>query len=566
MTFVDGDPNQDPGAAARGRQVLRGKELDHSYFAKDSWSPAAGLSLNLGMRFTRQELRVDTGRIVAATGRPRRFDDGWSPRLGADYDWTQAGRSRLSLFFGLFYQDLTTALAESVPQGGIASRNVQFSPIDPACSTPPPVPWTYYPYGTPRTQRTTLNLATGQWSGTEELRGTFHDEFLFSYEQEPAPHWTGRISFHRKYLVRTVEDANLDDGIHYDFVNPGYGAARQAVLPSWSPRAGDVVEVPRPERSYTAWQLVLEKKLSDGWQGLFSYEWARNFGNYPGSINEEYGHPVPNLQRDYDEPDRFLNGFGELPGTRRHTIKMDASYEQKLGRYGAATVGGGVRIRSGVPVSAWGDLFGTTDQQSGQVFLVPRGSCGVTPWNYWANLRFRYAVSLPRGNSVSLVVDLFNVFNFLQVATVDSRVTLGPANGLADPANPEGAVYNGRSMSLDELKGHLIGGNPGDPIAEAIYENYLNGDYSDDYRVSPLLASYRPYVYDTVHNPNGYLVQAGHARWLIWNPNYGKPATYIDPFRLRIGLEFTFGGAAPRQRAGAEETLREQDPGPVGVR
>jgi len=561
--FVDANPNMDPAAIQRGHQVREAIELDHSYYVVDNWTPVPDLSLNLGMRFTHQEVQVQSGQIVAATGRPWRWDDGYAPRVGAAYDWTGRGKSKVSAFFGRFYGDLTTSLAEyAVPQGGVAFRKSIDPPVSPPCNKPQP-PWIYLTWAGARQQRTTYDLQTDTWSGVEELRGAFHDEFLFSYEHEPAPNWTARIAFQRKYLMRTIEDMSLGTS-HYDIVNPGYGAARRVqTYYAWPATA--YVEVPRPERSFTSWQIVLERRLAGGWQGLLSYVWTRNHGNYPGVINEDYGHPLPNLQRDYDEPGRFANGFGDLPVTRRHTIKLDASYERSLGRFGAWTTGAGVRARSGTFTSAWGDV-NPAFEETGQVFLAPRGTCGQTPWNYWANLRFKYSVPLHGGNRLSLIVDLFNVFNVKQTATVDERVVLGPADGMADPLRTDGAVYGGRSFTFAELKRHLIGGNPDDPVAKAIYENYMNGDPTDDHLFAPNLQSYRPYLYDAVSNPNGYLAQADHTRWLVLNPNYGRPTSYTDPFRMRIGLEYTFGGAPARLAQGVTPEGSHEERVPAGNR
>jgi hypothetical protein len=116
------------------------------------------------------------------------------------------------------------------------------------------------------------------------------------------------------------------------------------------------------------------------------------------------------------------------------------------------------------------------------------------------------------------------------------------------------------------LKRHLIGGNPDDPVAKAIYENYMNGDPTDDHLFAPNLQSYRPYLYDAVSNPNGYLAQADHTRWLVLNPNYGRPTSYTDPFRMRIGLEYTFGGAPARLAQGVTPEGSHEERVPAGNR
>ncbi|MBW2278647.1 MAG: carboxypeptidase regulatory-like domain-containing protein, partial [Deltaproteobacteria bacterium] len=85
------------------RQPVKTNTLNWSGFVRDSWQPVPNMTFNYGMRYEEQRLRYaddlqDTPDPFTGIMRGKNamvMNHMWAPRLGALYDWTKEGRSKV---------------------------------------------------------------------------------------------------------------------------------------------------------------------------------------------------------------------------------------------------------------------------------------------------------------------------------------------------------------------------------------------------------------------------------------------------------------------------------------
>jgi hypothetical protein len=70
--------------------------------------------------------------------------------------------------------------------------------------------------------------------------------------------------------------------------------------------------------------------------------------------------------------------------------------------------------------------------------MLPRGSGGRLPWNYDIDMNVGYRFSIDKDTSIGITMDIFNLFNFQEVTSVDENYTL--ANVAPRAGGPLGAT------------------------------------------------------------------------------------------------------------------------------
>src|SRR5262249_46777278 len=105
--FLGGTPGS-PGTTVAGETV------DWASYLRDSWQPISNVILNAGVRYEEQQLRYAaalrnttdplTGNHIGTTAMS--LDGNWAPRLGAIWDPTGEGRSKLWVSYGRFYESI----------------------------------------------------------------------------------------------------------------------------------------------------------------------------------------------------------------------------------------------------------------------------------------------------------------------------------------------------------------------------------------------------------------------------------------------------------------------------
>jgi hypothetical protein len=420
--------------------------LSNALFAQESYSPQGlrNLTVNVGARYEFQKMSDLHGQPFLDTGN-------FGPRLGAVYDPMSDGRSKMSVSYGRFFETIPMNLAARYFGGeGILVRNgVPLS----TCAQPDATKWTgageaFKQCDVPA-KGATPDAAQGgstpfnngsNYPVQSHLAGQYHNEVVATVERELMEDLTLRLDYQHRWLGNIIEDGTADPSGSFSFVlaNPGnvpkealadakhdvdlamakdqmdpVNASQLAAAQGKLANLQGLAAAPKPERTYDAITLSLNKRFSHNLQGRASYTYSRLVGNYEGLYQSAGDYFAPNGDNSYDTPDLYINQRGRLPNDRPHQARLDGYYTHEVGK-GAVTLGLSFSGRSGVPrnyVSSW--YFGQP-----QNMLLPRGSAGRTPPVTQFDAKVMYGRALSPTVNLDAFIDIFNVFN--QQATIAS--------------------------------------------------------------------------------------------------------------------------------------------------
>jgi len=375
-------------------------------FIQDSWSILDKVTVNAGVRY-------DTQTIWGLDGkRGLHLPNQWSPRVGLIYDFTQQGRSKLFVNYARFFENVPLDMAIlSFPQQQLlgATYNSQCNPSDMADLAP----GGDCTLEANRLNRGVADSANQKWASEggdrvpvdPRIRAQSSDELVVGGEYEVL---LGRVGlmYTKRFLNDVIEDMSRDDGFTFFLGNPGKGYS---------------TDFPEARRDYDSVNVYYNKVFSNQWLAQVSYTWSSLRGNYSGLFRADTGQLSPNLTRDFDLLSLTINRDGPLPGDRTHAFKAFGAKEFRLGKDMSLNLGGGYRARSGAPLN----YLGFHPLRSGsETFLLPRGSAGRLPWVHNLDGHVGLDRKLGGNYTLSLTLDVFNVFNFQQVTNVDQTFTI----------------------------------------------------------------------------------------------------------------------------------------------
>jgi hypothetical protein len=385
-------------------------------FIQDSWSIMDKVTLNVGVRYDAQLLYNDSGKLGLVI--PHQI----SPRVGAIWDPTQAGKSKIYASFARYHENVPLNIAdraltgdfqirarrspEAGPGGTDLACNVQAVPPDPNCSDE----------GSAR-DRSAGNPANPnrRWrvvgAGTtpvdEDLKPQASDEIVVGGEFEVFADARLGASWTHRYMLNVIEDMSVDDASTYFIGNPGSGIA---------------TSFPEAERDYDAVTLYLYKTFKNLWLAQASYTASYLRGNYAGLFRPETTQLDPNSNADFDLVVLTQNRKGPLPGDRTHEIKLFGAKDFELGKRMLLQLGLRLNARSGEPTSVLGseDVVG---YGADEVFIIERGAGERLPWVFSVDPHVGWGFELGKDSALTLYMDVFNVFNFQAVTRVDETYT-----------------------------------------------------------------------------------------------------------------------------------------------
>ena len=136
-----------------------------------------------------------------------------------------------------------------------------------------------------------------------------------------------------------------------------------------------------------------------------------------------------------------------------------------------------------------------------EVFVLPRGSGGRLDWRHAINAKAGVSYRITKDNVVQFTADIFNMFNFQAVTSVDETLTFSDVLPFVTTSdNPQEAAC----LSGNQLP-HCQQTTP------------------DGVGILP------------IQTPDGAFLTSADL-----NPNYKKPTGYQAPISVRFGLRFTF--------------------------
>jgi outer membrane receptor protein involved in Fe transport len=449
-------------------------------FVQDSWNILDRVTVNLGVRYDAQVVTGNDGNVGLS------LPNQWSPRIGAIWDPTREGRAKITANFARFYQAVTLNLVDRSFPGElstVASRRVAeeypTAQCDPRPSAGGPGPacrdvLNNRPLTTNDAPDRTYSLLGGDRVPVDpDIKPQSSDQFVLGGEYEIIADARLGGAYTRQWLNYAVEDMSRDEATTYFIGNPGFGIAK---------------DFPKAIRNYDSFMVYFSKTYSKQWLAQVSYTLSWNRGNIAGLFRPETGQLDPNINSDFDLISLLANRLGDLPGDRRHVIKVFGAKEFSLPHNVTINLGLGYNGLSGTPLNVLGShqLYG-----AGEVFILPRGVFGRTPWRHTIDTNITVGYQFSKTNAVTLGLDIFNLFNFQQATSLDQTYTN------ADVLPCVGCSAD----NIPNKKGEIVKADTGKVL------RYIDGTAFDKADV---------------------------------NPNWQNPTAYQTPRQIRINARVTF--------------------------
>ena len=386
-------------------------------FLQDSWAIMDVVTVNAGLRYDAQMLFGDDGKMGMA------LPNEWSPRIGAIYDFTQKGQSKIFANYAMFYESVPLDLVDRSFPG-----ERQILSLHDAATCDPRDPAQQRGACTAQSNLIPLSSADDPnqlWSLNSSdkvpvdpnVKPQSSSEFVAGAEYELFPKATIGVAYTRRWMNNVIEDMSRDEGQTYFIGNPGSGIAS---------------DFPTAKRTYDGMSLYFEKKFAGDdlvhWLVSGSYTLSYLRGNWAGLFRPETGQLDPNINSDFDIISILPNREGVLPGDTRHALKIFGATQFTPDKF-IIDLGVGWRSWSGGPTNYLGahETYG-----EGEVFILPRGSGDRLPWVHRFDTHLGFGMKLGKQSTMLFSMDVFNLFNFQAVTQVDQNYTLASVLPIPD--------------------------------------------------------------------------------------------------------------------------------------
>lgn len=433
-----------------------------NFFVQDTWKTSR-LTINPGLRYEQEKL---AGSIISDF----QLKNNWAPRLGATYDLTGDGRTKLFGNFGLFYSRVPNDLAARALSADDGFTRGDYFDANLTRPIPNGVPTQASATVTPITNHFQI-AGVGADTIDPNAKLSYIREIVLGFEREVMPHTTAGIRYINRRIPRVLEDvANCPmvayelsgatkaacGSVEYILTNPSSATPINPDLLAVAPEFG-AVKFDDPVHKYDAVELTLNRRMANNWSMLASYRYSRLRGNFEGFYRDDNGQSDPGISSLYDFPTndpiysqfygagsgdiRFLgDANGILPLDRPHQGKIFGNYQFPMG----LNVGLGLNLSSGKPLTVFDPNPNYTN--GGEIPDAPRGS-GMntltvngtsdgfrtrTPFQSQIDFQAAYNVKAGGARRFTLMADIFNLFNQQTVLDYDNWSTIN----FQDPPNP----------------------------------------------------------------------------------------------------------------------------------
>jgi hypothetical protein len=481
----------------------------HAAYAQDTWRFNKYVTGLFGVRWEQERLNGSPG--PSGTRAHYTFTGQWAPRLGVTVDPWGKGKAKAYYNFGRFFEYLPLDLAERslsaeqdwtgslfLPEFTIngAGQRVavinQFGTVNPIIDLAHQLP----------TDTTALSVGDPTNPIVPGTKLGYTDEHTFGFEYQLPWNLVVSARYIDRRAKRIIEDAasvspeaalagivqvyyigninsQLDAAVNlHPFLYSTGGAipAGCALTAGGAPRYnfdssnnqsvcfaqtgidpltdaeinepdGNPDGFPDPVRKYRAFELELNRRFSNGWQGFFNWRMAKLEGNFEGHLRNDNGQTDPGISSLFDFTQGDLNllgdqfAIGPLNTDRRHIINIYGSYSfDKSSPWGTylkgLNLGLNVHFETGIPINKLDPH--PVYLNTGEIPIGGRGSQGRTP-DYWRfDLHTDYSWALTERMRVKFIADFFNLFNRQTLLRPDENSALDFNAALGtNPPNPD---------------------------------------------------------------------------------------------------------------------------------
>lgn len=423
VTVVGTGVNYQFGASGKATNIA------NTVFFQDKWQPTNRLTLNLGLRMEEEQIPAfNTTHIDLKWS----WKDKMAPRLGVAYALTSDGKTKISAFYGRFFDRLKFSL----PQGSFGGNFYHVSYFYITSDHP----YSFYSvanlhgsYNFPNGGACPITLANpnsyvcdqdyriaSNIPGADVLTNGAVDpnvkpfrqsEYTFEFQREVMRASVLTARYLHRNLDETIEDAGVPTaaGEAYVIGNPGKGLAADVYKQLGYNKAAI------PVRKYNALQVEIDTRYVRNFNLNLNYTLSRLFGNYSGLANADEvnatggGRTDPNVSRGFDEP---WVGFtaagtldnGVLPLDRTHVFKASGTYSHDWSKMYNTDVSFFTTAQSGTPRTTFVNIFGIPIPET------KRGDLGRTPIFTQTDLNLTHRIRFGNDNRFAVAFD-FNVIN-----------------------------------------------------------------------------------------------------------------------------------------------------------
>ena len=404
----------DDGKPLRAQIANTPVQSDHrlqtwAVFAQDRWVIDRA-TINFGVRLDGVQAFLPAqsspaGTFVGERSFPKTdvfdFNLNVAPRIGLSYDLFGNGRTAVKAYYGRFYNQFGSEIAEGV------NRNARINVL---------IPWTDG-NGNLRLDEGELNFATFTGfnavfpSMDSEASRPFSEEFNVGIDHTLSRDFAVSVSYHRRHhrnglaILDLARPASAYTPVERSYSDPERGPQTITVYnlnPSLAAVRNRVItNAEELQSDYDGVTISLNKKLSNRWQMLAGltlqqHEGFAHSGTYtdPGS-NTDLNNPNFRLNRDNSAIFTDIPWAFTLSGSYRLPYEMIVS-----GKYTA---------RDGDPLTRTVTIAGLA-QGSETVWVQPRGEDRTETVSQFVDLRVAKRFNLGR-TQLEGTVDLFNLLN-----------------------------------------------------------------------------------------------------------------------------------------------------------